>query len=216
MALTLVAPPDDEPVTLVEAKMQVRRTDVTDDDELLNSLYIPAARERAEQATGRQILTATWDLALDGIPCEGWIDVPKPPLIRVVSIAFVQTDGTTLTWTISQLSGSSWIAGADAGNVQVDAPSGPHCARGRVAPAYGLYWPVTRDQFNAVTVRFMAGYGSRPSDCPARLKMAMLEDLGSLYEHREDMVIGQGYTISEMPLGSRSIYGSYKSHPQQR
>jgi hypothetical protein len=82
--------------------------------------------------------------------------------------------------------------------------------------AYGVIWPSTLDQINAVTVRFMAGYGSRPLDCPPQLKRAMLEDIGSMYESREDVIVGQGYAISEMPRGSSVVYSAFRTHPLQR
>jgi uncharacterized phiE125 gp8 family phage protein len=215
MALYLVSPPEDEPIDLATAKRQIRREDVEDDDELIETSFIPAVSQRCQDATGRQLLTATWDLKVDQFPACGWFDVPRPPLLRVVSIAYVDGNGTTQTLVISQLSGSSWIAGADASRVIVDAPTGPRCARGRIEPAYGTFWPATRCQMNAVTVRFMAGYGPEGSSVPPRLTLAMLQDLGSMYENREDLIVGQGFVISEMPTSAAAVYRQYKSFPRQ-
>ena len=93
--------PIGEPITLVEAKQQIRRTDVDDEDEFIDRLLIPSVRERAENETGRQLISAIWDLWLDRWPCvddlsaieqyeypQGVIKVPLPPLQSVVYIKY--------------------------------------------------------------------------------------------------------------------------------
>jgi uncharacterized phiE125 gp8 family phage protein len=199
----LSAVPLVEPVTLLQAKQQTRRTEVTTDDAYLVETLIPAARQRGEQATQRQFQTGTYDLKLDAFPCMDDCDgdaivLPRPPLQKVVSITYVDTDGATQTLSTALYS--------------VFAPTGPLAQRGWVEPIYGETWPSTRDQSNAVTIRFVAGYGDEPTDVPPRLRMAMLQDIGTLHEHREDIVIGQGYALTEFPYGSRAIYRSFKSH----
>ena len=208
--LDLETAPIAEPLTLNEAKLQVRRTTVEDDDEYLADVLIPAVREHAEQATRRQFITATWDLKLDRWPCQddqpmrdrdaypqGVIRVPLPPLQEVVFIKYVDTNGVEQTWASS--------------NYLVDAPIGPRAYRGRIVPAYNAEWPFTstRDQVNAITVRFVAGYGDTPADVPPKLKMAMLENLGTAFEHREDYVVGQGYAITPFPQGSEAKYRAF-------
>jgi uncharacterized phiE125 gp8 family phage protein len=194
----LAEEPIAEPVTLLQAKQQTRRTEVTTDDAFFVDSLIPAARERGEQATQRQFITATWDLKLDCFPADDVIVVPLPPLQKVVSITYVDTNGTTQTLATSQYT--------------VTAFAGPRAQRGRIEPAYGLSWPSSRDVSLAVTVRFVAGYGDEPTAVPPRLRMAMLQDISTLYEHREDTVVGQGYALLEFPGGSRAIYRSFKSH----
>ncbi len=198
--LSLVTPPEDEPLTLKQVKQQVRREDVTDDDAYLLGILIPAARSRAEKETGRQLLTATWDLRLDRFPCGTFesIEIPKSPLLTVTGITYVDADGATQTW-----SSSAYV---------VDAPAGPSPKRGSITLAYGEYWPVTRYQANAVTVRFTAGYGTDGDTVPPRLLMAMLLDIGTMYEHREDVVVGQGYAIAPFPVGAEQIYRTFRSY----
>lgn len=191
--------PIDEPVTLDQAKQQVRRTEVNTDDSFIKETLIPAARERFEQATQRQGITATWDYKLDRFPgLTGRIVIPRPPLQKVVSVTYVDEDGDTQTLSTSRYT--------------VHAPAGPRAQRGWIEPVYDDEWPETRCQSNAVTVRFVAGYGDTPDTVPPRLRLAMLQDIGTLYEHREDIVIGQGYALTEFPGGSRAIYRSFKSH----
>jgi uncharacterized phiE125 gp8 family phage protein len=220
MSLYLVTPPSAEPLTLVTAKAHLRLT-ATDDDTLINTVLIPAVRERAELATRRQLITATWALKLDAFP-GGWLagavgrrawwgldpsqgyflDVPKPPLQSITSITYVDTAGATQTW------GSS--------NYLVDAPTGPRCARGRIAPVYGVVWPFTQAQINALTVLFPCGYGNDETAVPALLKAAMLMDLGTLYEHRESVLADSRAAAIEIPTSSAAIYRGHRSYAQQR
>ena len=126
--------------------------------------------------------------------------VPKPPLQSITSITYVDEDGATQTLATSVYS--------------VDAPTGPTCARGRIYPKYEQEWPTTRCEPGAVTVTFVAGYGTTGASVPARLKMGMLYDIGTLYEIREDHIIGQGYTVTPVPIGSERIYQQFRSWPR--
>lgn len=194
MALWLVTAPVNPVILLEEAKDQIRRGDVEDDDAFLTNVVIPAATQRAEHETHRQLVEATYDLKLDAFPCV--IEVPRPPLIAVTSVSYVDTDGVTQVLATSEY--------------QISAPSGPRCRRARIRPAYGKSWPSTRAQMDAVTVRFTAGYGTNGVDVPALLRQGILLDIGSLYEHRESVIVGQSGAI-ELPWSSRMIYRSFKS-----
>lgn len=191
MALSLVDAPEDEPITLEEAKLHLR-LEIEDDDALVDGL-IAAARERAEAVTGRQLLQATWELRLDRFPCEYEIRIPKPPLISVTSLKYVDTNGTLQTW--------------DPVNYQVDAPAGPFAEPGRLQPVFGASWPSARtDTLNAVIVRFVAGYGDGGSSVPMAIRQAMKLMLSAWYERRDDLVL-QGDVA---PLGALALLTPYK------
>lgn len=220
----LVTAPEDGAVLAVVdlelAKRQCHLDGTTDEDGFVGQTLIPAAFDRAELVTRRQLLVATWDLKLDFFPCvsgiwgshqaawRDWIELPKPPLIEVVSITYVDTAGATQTWASS--------------NYLVDAPQGPRCARGRVSPAYGVIWPQTRYQLNAVTIRFRAGYVDditaaavdQEPNVPALLVQGMLMDIGTMFENRENYV---GDTrITDIPTGrSQQIFESFRSYGSQ-
>lgn len=198
MPLSLVTAPTAETVSLEEAKLQVVQA-IDDDDDLLANIVVPAAVERAEVATNRQLGLATWDLILDEFPSDSFIEMPKPPLVSVTYVHYVDMAGATQTWASS--------------NYLVQSPAGPRCARGRIALPFSAVWPVTLPQMGAVTIRFVAGYTTVPS----LLKAGMLMDIGTLYEHRESVLAGSGnFGAIELPMGSRSIYRSFKSHARQR
>lgn len=198
MALTVTAPPSVEPITLDQAIHQTRATSARERGYL--QFLIEAVRDRAELATQRQMMVATYQLRLDDWPCEGWIDVPRPPLRTVTSIQYVDTAGVLQTLPTSVYA--------------VEAPVGPRCARGRITLQYGQSWPTARAKAGAIVVEFQAGYGEAPDDVPPLLRKAMLRDLASCWEHREDVVTG--VTTTELPRSSTSIYRSFKTHAPQR
>ena len=137
--LKLSVPPYAEPINLIEAKLHCR-TDEEDEDARIQGL-IRGARRWAEQRTERQLVAATWHLLLDYFPEE--IRLPYPPLIGVDSITYVDTNGATQTLASTEYQ----VVGAG-----TDAPA-------RVVESYdGDGWPTTRDQPEAVTVAFKAGY----------------------------------------------------------
>jgi len=185
-SLELQSAPAVEPISLDEAKAHLR-VDSSDEDDLITSL-IQAAREYAEEFLGRALITQTWDWYLDDFPSSDSVPlyVPKPPLQSVMSIQYVDSNGDTQTW--------------DSSEYDVDVKSDP----GRIAPAYGESYPDPRDQLNAVTIRFTAGYGDSASDVPQRIRQALLLILGHWYENRAEVVIGGG-SVVQVPLAAQAL-----------
>lgn len=199
MALTQTIAPTKEPITLDEAKFQIRVTHVHE-DLYLTGVLIPAVRDRAQLHTQRQLIDATFRLDLDDWGCEDWIDIPRAPLRSVTSVQYVDTNGVTQT-----MPSSDYI---------VDAPVGERASRGRLVLAYGKSWPSARAQANAISITFVAGYGAAATSIPPLLRKAMLQDLATAYEHREDTVVG--VTATNLPVSSSKVYKSFKSRPRQR
>jgi uncharacterized phiE125 gp8 family phage protein len=186
MGLQIVTPPAVEPVSLAEAKAHLR-VDTTDDDSLIKSLII-AARAYCENYTGRQFITATLKLTLDGFPDaldkndlagdggyvikDDAILMPRPRLISVTGITYIDMAGATQT-----LSSSVY---------KVDTQREP----GRLGLAYNQTWPIARDEINAVAITFAAGYGASANDVPQTVKQAMLLLIGHWYENREAVNVG--------------------------
>ena len=179
MSLYQITGPVVEPLTLIEAKKQVNQTeDFTDDDAYIEGL-IPAARQRVEESEcALQLITATYELRLDCFPV-GPIIIPKAPLVEVLGITYIDTNG------VEQTFGGSPVTGYD---VDIKSPHAP--SFGEIHLAYGESWPVTRVQHNAVTVEFTCGFGDKPSDVPAGLKAWMLIALATMYSHRESEITG--------------------------
>lgn len=171
----LITAPTVEPIGTADAKSHLR-VDVATDDDLIDSL-VQATREWTEAFTRRALIDQTWELNFDAFPDTGIpIELPRPPLSSVTSVKYVDVDGVEQTW--------------DASNYTVDAPAGPFATFGRVIPNFQVVYPTTRIQFNAVTIRYVAGYGAAGSAVPEGIIRGMLMHFGHLYEHREEVVIG--------------------------
>jgi len=189
-SLTCTAAPAAEPLTTAQAKSHlVVEQDFTDDDTIIG-LMITAARAHIENVTGRQIYTATWVLRMDAFPAV--IEVPKPPLQSVTSVAYVDTTGASQTLTVTT-------------DYTVDIYSTP----GRIVPAYGCSWPSTYGHVNDVTVTYVAGYGATDASYPAPIIHALKLILGELYEHRERFIVGDA--PHEFPTVDR-LLASYEIH----
>lgn len=198
MPLTLVTAPTSDLISLAEAKLQLRiEADVTDEEDLVRGI-IAAAVGRCQDVTGRQLLQATWDLTLDAFPLDDVLEVPRPPLQSVTSVTYVDTAGTSQTWAAS--------------NYQVDAPTGAMAPMGRIAPAPNVSWPSTREQLNAVTIRFVAGYATAAA-VPAALKAGILLLIGHFYMHREAVADGR---LAALPLGVQALFRPYHIRATQR
>jgi uncharacterized phiE125 gp8 family phage protein len=190
MALRLITPPTVEPLTLAEVKAHLR-VDHTDEDSII-ALYLQAARmnlEGPEGFLGRAIVTQVWELVIDAFP-ESEIKIPLPPLQTVDSIRYDDPAGD------EQI--------VDTTDYWVDNVSEP----GWVVPT--TMWPTPLDAVNAVRIRFTAGYppdtASPPdltTNIPFDIKAGILLHVGSMYEHREQVVVGVAAT--SLPWGAENL-----------
>lgn len=164
MALKLITAPSTYPVTLAEAKLHCR-VDIADDDTLITA-FITAATEMAEQKTGRAIMTQTLELTLDAFP-EAF-ELTRVPVQSITSVKYYDTTGTqqTLSNTLYALDAAEDFGFA------------------HISPVYAGVWPDTRDQINAVAVRYVAGYADAAS-VPQSIKNWILLMVSTMYSNRE-------------------------------
>jgi uncharacterized phiE125 gp8 family phage protein len=168
-----------EPLSLAEAKAWLRLE--TSDDDATVSRLVTAARQECENIADRSFITTTWRLTLDYLPFSSgsWvlghpdagIVLPRPPLVAVSSLDYIDTGGNTITWGSTQI-------GADL----IVSPGVP----GRLYPAYGTYFPLSEPRPAAVRITYTAGYGDTPADVPAPLIQAIAMLAAFYYEHRSE------------------------------
>jgi uncharacterized phiE125 gp8 family phage protein len=186
VGVKLVSAPATYPLSLVEAKAHLRVDD--DDDDVLIELFLKAATESAEKFLGRALIDQTWDLYLAEFP-DTQIRIPLPPTIEIIGVFYRDSSGVEQEFAASSYEISN--AGEDT-FVELSASGS---------------WPTTDVASNAVRVRFRAGYldGSSPpvSNVPFSIKAGILLTLGSLYAHRETVVIGQ--TAVQLPWGVEQL-----------
>lgn len=132
------------------------------------SELIKTVRDSCEFETERSLLQQTWQFTLDSFPASDTIELPRPPLTSVSSVSYIDENGSTQTF-----SSSSY-----------DVDTTREVGRIRLSPSTS--WPATQAaRANAVTVTYLAGYGTAASDVPASLTFAMKKHIDAIY-HGED------------------------------
>jgi uncharacterized phiE125 gp8 family phage protein len=215
VGLRIIQEPVTEPVSIEEAKLQLR-IDGGDEDWII-ALYISGARSHAEAITRRSFITQKLSLYLDTFPLYtyggtltgyiplyqsqspwlaqrqysvrvrgGRIDLPFPRIQSVDSIKYTDPSGVVQTLATSQY--------------VVDTINEP----GAVVPAPGTYWPATQDTVNGVQINYTAGYGNAV-DVPAQIKIWILSQVVGMYENRQKYEIGSRLVLIENPSIDRLL-----------
>lgn len=181
MSLKLITPPTASVLTLAEAKVHLREDLVDAGNDALITAIISAATQDAEHLMGRAILPQTWQLTLDAFPAV--IDLPRPTVTTVASVAYVHATTGTLTT-------------LDPGQYQTCLGSDIAAA---IVPAYGCDWPDVRSQPESVQVTYTSGWAT-PADVPELVKAWIKLRMGALYETRQSWTMGQREAIQANPF----------------
>lgn len=171
--IKVITPPTSEPITLAEAKANLRV--VFDDEDADIERMIRAARQMAEERLNRALMPQTLAFAADGL--YGALKVPRPPLRQLDSITYVDSDGAQQI-----LASGYWVDGF------TEPPM--------ISAAYGTPWPSARAQAGAVVVQYQAGYADAAS-VPEPIRQWMLLAIGAFYEHRSMVNEGQTYALPD-------------------
>lgn len=201
--LTITTAPQNEPLDAAET-ISYLRIDSGVDTTLVDNL-IQAARFWVEDYTNRTLLTTVFTLSLDAIgevdtplkegfhtgysdtPRVNYIELPRSPVQSVTSIISYADDNTATTLAAS--------------NYFVDTVRVP----ARVVLRDGGTWPTDLRNANGIEVLYTAGYGDSRSSIPEPIRVAMLEYIAHLYEHRGD---DEGRALNAPPL-IRSLLQPY-------
>lgn len=192
--LELVTATTGAPITTADAKAHLNIADDASHDTYISDTLVPTAVDYCERniSGGRQFMEATYDYVLPGFPDR--IELPKPPLKSVTSITYITSTGGSAT--------------VDTTNYSTQVPQ--HTP-GFIDPVFAFEWPTARDQADAVTVRFVAGYDT-PALVPPSIKHAIRLLVGHWFENREAVVTG--VIPNEMKIAVNSLlngneYGHY-------
>lgn len=166
-SLRLVSGSAELPLTIAQVKAHLRVDD--DDEDALIETYLRAAVAYAESFMGRTLIDQTWDYYFDAFP-TGSLNLPRSPLLEVLEVV------------------SEGVSFADYATDFAIEP-------GRVYLTTGSSWPTTVGETNVGHIRFRAGYvdlsGSPTGEVPSDILAAILLIIGTLYAHRETIVVGQ-------------------------
>lgn len=189
-ALELITPPAVSPVTLDEAKAQMR-VEHSDDDEIIQRfISVATAYVDANGALGKAMITQTWAQWLS--PNPNVVEIMVGPVQSVSSISYYDIDGSL------QL---AEIADFDVFGTPL---------KKTIRPKSGKSWPVTQQRDDAIRIEFVVGYGDSPSDLPATVRHALMLLVSNWYENRESELIG--LASKTLPFGFDQLIGIERGH----
>jgi len=161
MTLLRTVEPSVEPVSVAEARGFLRISG-TAEDELLAGL-IRAARDDVERSTGMALIDQCWRLAVDTLPGNDMLSLPRCPVREILSVTAFGSEGE------AEL--------IDPGDLQADLASRP-------ARLLFLKRPVSTRVLNGLEVDFRAGFGEAGTDVPDLLRRAIIVLVAHWYEFR--------------------------------
>lgn len=182
--------PQQEPVTLEEAKKQVGiAQEVSYHDQDIGDL-VAASRAIVESNTGLVCYTGAYVWKFTKWPDEDWIEIVGcRPVTSVDGITYIALDGTTTTF--------------DPSNWQLETSG----VQQYIRLQYLKFWPPHREDINGIVVNMTAGYSS-VANVPRDLKRLVRLKISELWkaEQGEDVAaIQQAYNSLFLHL-NRATY----------
>ncbi len=203
--LKIIANPAVTPVSRIEARQHLRLDDDVDDSQVRS--YIQAGTDWAENYTNRFFISRTCQMMLDGAreldtplwegmrtghysrPLSSHIELAANPVISVESINYYADDDTQTLWAAS--------------NYYVDTYSEP----ARIVLRDGGTYPTDMRAFNGLEINFTAGYGTNAASVPEAIRLAILQYVTFLYEHRGDF---EGSVLPQPPSSLAALLNPYR------
>lgn len=175
--------PDSEPVTLEEAKNFLEYTG-TSKNQFITTL-IKTARNICESYSGLSFVTQIREVKLDYFPCKKiYIEIPYGPVQAITSFTYINEDGDTI----------ELVEDTD---FKLDKHS-------RITRLYPLEdgeisdWPSDVKLIpHPITIEYQAGYDDVSYEpLPPQIKQAILQQVASMFENRQDEQQGGTSMIS--------------------
>ena len=158
-----------EPVSVAEAKLYCKVQDMADD--ALFPVLITSARRMLEKYTmtsfAEKTLHATWVET----PKDNVIELPYGPIISVDKIYRIDEEGTEEELVLNS---DYYVMGDQDAIIKITS-----------------YWSSGKVHVNSIRAEYKAGYGNTATEVlPAELKLAILKQVATDYELRENIVQG--------------------------
>lgn len=183
-SLVRVTAPSVSPISLAEAKAQMR-VEGNDDDIVIQRLIDAAvAFVDAQGVLGFAMITQTWGQWLS--PNPGTVQLSLGPVQSVSAVKYYDVDGVLQTATLSDFN----VFGT------------PN--RITVSPKAGKAWPVTQTRDDAIKIEYVVGYGATSASVPQTVRHALMMLVAHWYENRETSSEKQ---MLDMPYGFSEMIG---------
>lgn len=165
-SLQLMEAPAITPITVAEAKQQMR-IESSDDDAYITRLIAAAvAYTDARGSLGRAMITQKW--AQSFYEHDSRVYLKIVPAKTLTAVKYYDTNNVQQTATTSDY---MLVANDDWAYVE---------------PVSGKTWPSTYNRTDAIRLEFEAGYGAAASDVPQQVRHALMMLVAHWYENRED------------------------------
>jgi len=187
MSLEILTQPTEEPVDVSEAKRHLR---LAAGEDVQIALLIEAARERCEREIDRAIMSTEFRFTR-----RSWggisIELPKPPLISVSEVKYIDTGEAEQTLTATT-------------EYTADTTATP----GRIWLVKGQSWPsISSDAAHPIQITYRGGYASA-NVVPSAIKQAIMLYVGHYYENREQVTVGG--SGAELPKAATDLLAAFK------
>lgn len=178
-----------QPITLIDIKEHLRLEidDISEDSLLIK--YILVATDHVENIINRRLMYQTWKYYLDTWPYVDNIELPYPPLVKVVEFTYKNINEESIIFP-----SDFWF---------LDTVSEP----GKLYLKSNNFWPAGElFNVNPISIKFKCGYGATSDDVPEPYKMAIKFIVAHFFENRELA----GKKIEKIPLGVDDILQSHR------
>lgn len=175
-----------EPVSVAEAKLYCKVQDTADDT--LFSTLITSARRMLEKYTMTSFAEKTIHATWVEVPKQNYVELPYGPIISVNHIYRIDEEGTEEELTLNS---DYYVLGDQDAIVKIVS-----------------YWSSGTVLVNSIRCEYTAGYGDTVTETlPAELKLAILKQVATDYELRENIVAGVTTVLSNE---SKVLAGPYR------
>ena len=186
--IEVIAPPVSEVTDASDPLLRehVRLLPDEDDQDLVLSAYAAAARDFAERATGRFLLTQTLRASLRYVGPR--VVLPTAPVQSITALRITAADGSSF-----EIPPSDYRLTKARGLAEV-------------LPALGAGWPAP-GLGAEVQVDFVAGYGDTAAAVPPSILQAIRLHTAHSFRYRE---AADDVQLAEIPMGARDMLSSFR------
>jgi uncharacterized phiE125 gp8 family phage protein len=183
-SLVRVTAPAVSPISLAEAKAQMR-VEGSDDDAIIQRLIDAAvAFVDVQGVLGRAMITQTWGQWLS--PNPSTVSLMLGPVQSVSAIKYYDLNGTLQTATLADFN----VFGT------------PN--RITITPKTGKAWPITQTRDDAIKIEYVIGYGDSAASVPQTVRHGLMMLVAHWYENRETT---QEKQMQDLPYGFMEMIG---------
>ena len=183
MAEICTVNPTEEPVSIEEVKMHLKLDG--DEEDVYLARLIEAARRASERNTGRAYITQTWQYSFQLRDFSRTVKLPKQPYKSITTLEYY--DGVTYAWVAMTASQYKVLGMGDQGELML------------------LEYPGS-----IFRVTYQAGYGASSSYVPADLRAAIMRRVATMYENRQDVIVGTIFAKMDKDQSVESLEAPYR------